>query len=416
MVKLLLLIGILLILAFFAGVEIAFVSANKLSIELKKKQGRRSGIILSQLLENPWHFVGSCILGYGIFLVIYGLLVSKLIEPFWQISGIHQLEGSYLIKSLTEIIIAVGLVLVFEFISRALFRSKSDGLLGFFAGTLQLIQGLLKPVVILFINIAMWVLKYLFNVKTEVNNRPFSRIDIEHYYQQTKDASEETQELNQELFENALSLPGIKIRNCLVPRTEVVAVPVDMPINEVRKKVVDTKLSRLIVYDGNIDTIVGYVHQLDLLKDSTDMGQILHPIPTVPETMGVTDLINKFSKEHKSIAWVVDEFGGTAGIVTMEDLLEEIFGEIRDEYDTEEMIDERVSETEFNFSGRLKINELKEKYRLDFPEEPDTLSGYIIKRYKKIPKEKDKIIIDDYRFEIIAMSDTRIEQVKLIML
>jgi putative hemolysin len=416
MLNLLLLLGILLILAFFAGVEIAFVSANKLSIELKKKQGRKSGIILSQLLDNPWHFVGSCILGYGILLVIYGLLVSKLIEPFWQISGIHQLEGSYLIKSITEIIVAVVLVLFFEFTSRALFRSKSDSFLAFFAGTLKFLQDILKPVVTLFIQISMWVLKYLFNVKTEVQNRPFSRIDIEHYYQQTKDASEETQELNQELFENALSLPGIKIRNCLVPRTEVIAVPLTMPVNEVRQKMVETKLSKLIVYDGNIDNIVGYIHQLDLLKNAGLLEELLHPIPTVPETMGVTDLIGKFSKEHKSIAWVVDEFGGTAGIVTMEDLLEEIFGEIRDEYDTEEMVDEKVSETEFNLSGRLKINELKEKYRLDFPDEPDTLSGFIIKRHKKIPREKEKIIVDDYRFEIIAMSDTRIEQVKLTIL
>jgi CBS domain containing-hemolysin-like protein len=179
---------------------------------------------------------------------------------------------------------------------------------------------------------------------------------------------------------------------------------------------IETRLSRLIVYEGNIDHILGYVHQLDLLKPESNLSQILHPIPTVPETMGVTDLIGKFSREHKSIAWVVDEFGGTAGVVTMEDLLEEIFGDIRDEYDIEEMVDEKISENEYMLSGRLKLDFIREKYDLLLPEESETLSGYIINRHKKIPREKDKIIIDNYRFEIIAMSDTKIEQVKLVIL
>jgi putative hemolysin len=416
MINFLMLIGILLLLAFFSGIEIAFVSANKLSIELKKKQGRKSGIILSNLLDNPWSFVGSCIVGYGFLLVIYGLLVSELIDPFWEFSGIHRLQGSYLIKSATEIIIAVGFVLLFEFLSRAVFRAKSDSILTFFAGVLKFLQSFFQPIVSSFVSFSIWILRYLFNLKIEPNNRPFSRIDIEHYYQQTKEASEDTQELNQELFENALGLPGIKIRNCLVPRTEVVAVPVTLSMDMVRKKMVETRLSRLIVYEGNIDSILGYVHQLDLLKNPSDLREVLHPIPTVPETMSVTDMIGKFSKEHKSIAWVVDEFGGTAGIVTMEDLLEEIFGDIRDEYDTEEVVDQKLSETEFMLSGRLKIDFLKEKYNLDLPEESETLSGYIIKRHKKIPREKEKIIIDDYRFEILAMSDTKIEQVKLVIL
>jgi CBS domain containing-hemolysin-like protein len=416
MINLLLLIGILLILAFFAGIEIAFVSINKLSVELKKKQGRKSGVILSNLLDNPWYFVGSCIIGYGFFLVIYGLLVSQLIEPFWEFSGIQRLQGSYFIKSVTEIILAVGFVLFFEFLSRSVFRAKGDSILSFFAGTLQFVQNILQPVVELFVSFSVWVLRYLFNVKIDSNSRPFSRIDIEHYYQQTKEANDDSQELNQELFENALGLPGIKVRNCLVPRTEVVALPLSSPMELVRKKMVETRLSRLIVYEGNIDSIVGYIHHLDLLKNAQELKDILHPIPTIPESMGVTDLINKFSKEHKSIAWVVDEFGGTAGIVTMEDLLEEIFGDIRDEYDFEEVVDEKISETEYMLSGRLKVDFLKEKYKLDLPNESDTLSGYIIKRHKKIPREKEKIIIDDYHFEILAMSDTKIEQVKLVVL
>jgi CBS domain containing-hemolysin-like protein len=342
--------------------------------------------------------------------------VSKLIEPIWQLSGISKLEGSYVIKSISEVIIAVGLVLFFEFLFRAIFRAKSDSLLGFFAGTLTFFISIINPVLKLFINISVWTLKYLFNIKMDSPNKPFSRIDIEHYYQQTKEANEDTQELNQELFENALGLPGIKIRNCLVPRTEVIAIPVTASMEAARKKMIETKLSRLIVYENTIDEIIGYVHQLDMLKETNDLRELLHPIPTVPETMSVTDMISKFSREHKSIAWVVDEYGGTAGIVTMEDLLEEIFGDIRDEYDTEEMVEEKISETEFMLSGRLKIDLLKEKYNLDFPDESETLSGFIINRHKRIPREKEKIIIDDYRFEIVAMSDTKIEQVKLTIL
>ncbi|HSK12637.1 MAG TPA: CNNM domain-containing protein, partial [Phnomibacter sp.] len=266
MVNLILLILILLILGFFAGIEIAFVSSNKLAIELKKKQGRRSGIILSRLFENPWQFIGSCIIGYGFFLVVYGLLVSKLIEPFWRFSGIQQLEGSYLIRSITEILIAVGFVLIFEFVFRAIFRAKGDEILAFFAAILSFLQGFLQPILHVFVGISVWILKYLFNMKIEGESRPFSRIDIEHFYQQTKEAGDDNQELNQELFENALGLPGIKVRNCLVPRTEVVALPVTSGMEEVRRKMIETRLSRIIVYDNTIDSIIGYVHQLDMLK------------------------------------------------------------------------------------------------------------------------------------------------------
>jgi CBS domain containing-hemolysin-like protein len=258
MINLLWLTAILLLMGFFAGIEIAFVSANKLSIELKKKQGRRSGQILSELLERPWGFVATCILGYGFFLVLYGLLISKLLAPLWNITGIQHLQGSYVIKSFIEIFVALILVLFFEFIFRAVFRAKSDRLLTFFAGTVHFLEGLLRPVIRLFINISVWILRYIFNIKIETAAKPFSRIDIEHYYQQSKEASEDAQELNQELFENALGLPGIKIRNCLVPRTEVVAIAVTAPIEDVRKKMIETRLSRLIVYEGNIATSAKY--------------------------------------------------------------------------------------------------------------------------------------------------------------
>ena len=220
--------------------------------------------------------------------------------------------------------------------------------------------------------------------------------------------------MNTELFENALELPKTKIRQCLVPRKEIVSVDASTTVEEVRQLFVETKLSKLVVYENNIDHIVGYVHQLDLFKNPDSLQAILLPIPAVPETMSATDLISKFTKEGKSIAWVVDEFGGTAGIVTMEDVLEEIFGEIHDEYDSEEFVEKQLAENEYIFSGRLELDYLANKYELSFPdEESETLSGYIINHHETIPRQKERIIIDDYEFDVLNVSDTRIETVKL---
>jgi CBS domain containing-hemolysin-like protein len=225
----------------------------------------------------------------------------------------------------------------------------------------------------------------------------------------------ESEDMNTELFENALELPKTKIRQCLVPRKEIIAIDSKSTIETARQKFVETKLSKLLVFENNIDHIIGYIHQLDLFKNPADLQAILLPIPAVPESMSASDLINKFTKERKSIAWVVDEFGGTAGIVTMEDLLEEIFGEIHDEYDMEEFVEKRLSENEYIFSGRLELDHLCSKYGLTFPEdeESETLSGYIINHHETIPQQKERIIIDDYEFDILNVGDTRIEMVKM---
>lgn len=206
----------------------------------------------------------------------------------------------------------------------------------------------------------------------------------------------------------------MKIRQCLVPRKEIIGIEIKATPEQARVKFMDTKLSKLIVYENNIDNIVGYIHQLDMFKQPQELQSILLPIPAVPESMSATDLIGKFTKDRKSIAWVVDEFGGTAGIVTMEDLLEEIFGEIHDEYDSEEFVEKRLAENEYIFSGRLELDYISEKYDLEFPpNESETLSGYIINHHETIPYQKERIIIDDFEFDILSVSDTRIEMVKL---
>ncbi len=406
----------LIFIGFFAGYEIAFISANRLSIELKKKQGRLSGILLSNFMHEPAKFIGSCLVGLNIFLVIYGLLFTEMINhaiwnPLYQ--KLH-IKNDY-VRLIFDTFLSAVIVLVFgEFIPKAIFKAKNDILLSVFAPVANLFHKLFTPFTNFFVSVSQWVLKYLFNINIRKTAEPFSLVDLEHFYKQTKDEEESNPDLNKELFENALSLPNVKIRQCLVPRTEIEAIDISATVAQLTEHFSNTKLSKLIIYQDNIDEIQGYVHQLDLFKKPATIKDILLPIPIVPETMSAADLINKFSKERKSIAWVVDEFGGTSGIVTMEDVLEEIFGEIHDEYDTEEFVEKQVTENEYIFSGRLELDFLNEKYALEFPEsESETLSGYIIQEHESIPQPKETIFIGNYRFDIINVTDKRIEMVKL---
>jgi putative hemolysin len=408
---------------FFSGVEIAFISANKLSIELSKKQGTYSGRIWGQFTENPTRFIGTILIAFNIVLVIYGLLIGELLSPIWQRieARLPTSAADYVkfIKLFVETIISTLIVLVVEFVSKAYFRARNNSILsnGIISYLVQFFYSMLSGIAAVFVNAAEWILKYIFNVKLNDKKEVFSKVDLEHFIQQNKAHNQdETSEINKELFENALSLSEIKLRECLVPRTEIISIEQNSTIEEVKNVFISTRLSKLVVYEENIDNITGYIHQLDLFKKPASVKEILLPIPTVPESMTATDLMNKFTKQRKTIAWVIDEFGGTAGIVTMEDLLEEIFGDIKDEYDdVDEFIDKQLSENEYIFSGRLELDYIAEKYNLVFSEEEDaeTLSGYIIQHNESIPKQKQRIIVGNYEFDILNVSDTRIESVKL---
>ncbi len=317
------------------------------------------------------------------------------------------------IRLLFDTVLASAIIIVVTFSFRSLFRVQNDVLLPFFAPMINFFYGMFYPIANFFVSVAEWILKYLFNVRIYDEKKAFSRIDLEEFIQQSRD-QEENNELNTELFEAALSLPNIKIRQCLVPRKEVICVDVNTVLEDLRQKFVETKLSKLIVYEGNIDSILGYVHHLALFGKPKDLRSILLPIPAVPESMGATDLISKFTQERKSIAWVVDEFGGTSGIITMEDLLEEIFGDIRDEYDEEEFVEKQIAEKEYIFSGRLELDHLNSKYGFGFPvDHSETLSGYIINHHGNIPRQRERIIIDDFEFEVLHVNETRIETVKV---
>jgi len=407
-----------LMIIFFEGIEIAFISANRITIELKKKQGLSSGIILAKFLEFPSRFMGSTLIGFNLFLVVFGLLVGETLSPLWEfLIKKASLPAAWvdMFRLLFETFVSTIFIIFFgELLPKALFRARSDSLLTFFAPVSSFFYKAFHPVISFFTKIAEWILKYVFNVRIDERKNLFSRTEVEHLFQETGDADETSQELNTNLFEAALSLPKVKVRECLVPRKEIEGIDIRLTIEDARRKFAETKLSKLVVYEVNIDHVKGYLHQLDLFRSAPSIQSILLPIPAVPESMSATDLISKFSRDRKSIAWVVDEFGGTAGIVTMEDLLEEIFGDIKDEYDTEEFEEKKLSSDEYIFSGRLELDYLVEKYGLEFPEnESETLSGFIINRHETIPRLKEHIIIDDYEFEILGVSDTRIEMVKI---
>ncbi len=414
----------LIFIGFLSGIEIAFISANKLSIELKKKQGTPSGKTWGNFSDHPTRFIGTILVGINFLLVIYGLLIGDMLFPVWEwIKKIMQgvLHPDYIdyVKLLVEVLLSTSIILFTELICKAYFRARSNEILDsdFISTITRFLYWLFSSFSTFFVSISEWMLKYIFNVKISNDKEAFSKIDLEQFIQQSRHIDdEENTKINKELFENALSLSDVKLRACLIPRKEIEGVETTKSIEDVRNKFIETKLSKILVYEQNIDNIVGYVHHLDLFKNPSTLQEIIHPIPAVPETMSASDLINKFSKERKSIAWVVDEFGGTAGIVTMEDLLEELFGEIEDEYDVpESFVDKQIAQNEYIFSGRLELDYVTQKYHIKFEgnEDAETLSGYIIQNHQSIPKQKERIIIGNFEFDILNVSDTRIETVKV---
>ena len=405
----------LLLIGFFAGIEVVFISANKLSIELRKKQGKYSGKTWSFFLESPSRFIVTILLISNVLLVLYAMFASSELSSVWQYWSI---ENQFLILSV-ETVVATAVLLFFVSVIKSILRANGNAVTAnnFITFCIKSCYSLFSWIAMYFIRATEWILKYLFNVKIQSATQSISRMDLDHYVQQLNmNDSDENLEMNNEIFENVLSLSETRVRECLIPRKEVVAVDINLTLAELKEKFIETKLSKLVVYENNVDNVQGYVHQLDLFKNPETLRSILLPIPVIPESMNASDLMNKFTKERKSIAWVIDEFGGTAGIVTMEDLLEEIFGDIYDEYDVQEdFVDKQIASKEFLLSGRLELDYLEEKYKLTFRknEESETLSGYIINLHESIPRERDRIIIDDYQFDILKVSQTRIDTVKL---
>ena len=395
--------------ALFSGSEIAFFSANRLSIELGKDNSR-AGKILSNFSRNTSDFIGTMLIGNNIALVVFGILMTRITTPL-----LVQFTESELLVLLAQTLISTLVILLFgEFVPKTLFRIQPLAILHFLAIPLQLMHILLYLPVKGTTFLARALLKAGF--KLELNETPtaFSKIDLQHFVEQNTREGDEMGGIDTELFENALYLREVKVRECMVPRPEVEAVSINHSIDELRAVFIESGYSRLPIYFKSLDNVLGYVNHFDLLNLPRNIGSILMTIPVVPETMTARDLLNVFRRQKKNIAQVVDEFGGTAGIVTMEDVLEELFGEIQDEHDEEDLLEKQLSSNEYMFSGRLEIDYLNEKYGFGIPEgEYETLAGYIVAETGDIPDMNQKISIGHIEFDILFASNKRIETVKV---
>ena len=400
--------------AFFSGMEIAFVSSNKLHIELMKKRGEFNARVLSYFLENPSRFIATMLVGNNIALVVYGIEMAKILEPHIE----NNITTNDSLMFLIQTAISTLIVLVTaEFIPKVFFSINANRFVRLFAVPAGLAYFSLYFFASLVVFFSNFVLKKIMRVKLLDQKRVFGRVDLRQYIEEhaTKVKDKNTLEPEIQIFQNALDFSKVKARGCMVPRNEIVAMNISEDINKLANKFVETGLSKILIYRDNIDQIIGYTHSYELFKKPTDIKSILLPVALVPETMTANDILNLFIKERKSIAVVIDEFGGTSGLLTIEDIIEEIFGEIEDEHDLTDYQEVQISDKEFIFSGRHEIDYLNEKYNFNIPESNDyeTLSGFIVNRCESIPKQNERIKAGSFVLEILKVDQTKVETVKL---
>ena len=395
--------------AFFSGMEIAFVSSNKLKLELDKKSNSFTSRIISVFTKEESRFIVNMLIGNNIALVIYGLLMADLLEENLQF-----LVTSTPLIFLLQTIISPLIILVFaEFIPKTIFRINSNNILKFFTLPLLLTYLLLYPFNLLMMMLSKWVLKGLFKVEIEEGQRLFDRVDLDAYLSMLK--TEEDDNMEVEMLQNALELPSIKARECMITRTEIVAVELDTSITKLKQKFIESKLSKILIFKNDIDNVIGYVHSLDLFRKPKTIKSILMPIPIVAETMVASELLELLIKKQRVVAVVVDEYGGTSGMVTVEDITEEIVGEIEDEHDAESLIDQKIDEKTFLFSARTEVDLINKKYNLNLPtsEEYETLAGLLLHFYEDIPDLEAIVKIDKFNFVIKEVNDRSIQLIQI---
>ncbi|MEZ5057338.1 MAG: hemolysin family protein [Saprospiraceae bacterium] len=408
-----LVVGILLSIvlsAIFSGSEIAFISANKLRVELKKKRGSKRGLILAKFFENPSDFLSTMLVGNNVALVIFTSLMTLVLNPYiapW-------VSGEYGLLLVNTLIITVVILILGEFLPKTFFRLFADDILFFLAYPLRILKFILAiPSWFMFKTSNFLLTKVLRTPMLEVEET-FTRLDLEDFIKSTRTDAEE--EIDTELFEKALNLHEVRVKECMVPRTEIIHIDISATVDELAAVFQETKMSRIIVVKDDIDNVIGYVHHQQMFKNPRSIKGILLEIEFVPEVMRVRDAMNTFIKNRLNVACVVDEFGGTAGLITLEDIVEEIFGEIDDEHDQEDLVEEQISDDEFLFSGRLEIDYINERYGLFLPEEGEysTLSGYLVMTMGDIPEENVEIILGEYKFILESVSNTKIETVRVL--
>jgi len=403
--------------ALFSGLEIAFVSANKLKIEIdKKNKATYSSRVLSRFLQMPSQFIGTMLIGNNISLVVYGLLMTELISHDFIVSSLH--INSYWIIILIQTFISTIIILVFaEFIPKVVFRKNPNSVLQSLALPIRFFYIILYPLIFIFTGLSEFVLKSIIGLKISEQKPAFTPVDLDYFIREFSPENEQENHLKKDirLFRNAMDFRNVKIRECMIPRTEIIAIEETGSMESIKEAFVNSGLSKILIYTGSVDNIIGYVHSYEMFGNPASISTVLKPIMFIPEAMQASDALTLFIKQRKNIAVVVDEFGGTSGLVTIEDIIEEIFGEINDEFDKASFFEKKTGENEYIFSGRLEIDYLNEKYHFGIPESEDynTLAGYIISHYESIPVQNEMISIDRFVFRILQVSEKKVEQVML---
>jgi len=410
--------------AFFSGMEIAFISSSSLFVELQKKKGGLNGRLISLFYNRRPYFLATTLVGNNTALVLYGIFMANKLDPIlenawmWLLPPIMMGGNTFDILVLTsQTLISTVLVLVAaEFIPKSIFMLNPNTLVKVFAVPIALIAGFLFPVVILIVWFSKFLIVNVFKLEYSDEKPVFGLTDLNNYLKSTliEDSENQSQEVDAKIFSNAVEFKTIKVRECMIPRTEIIGLDVNDPITELKDLLISTGYSKIIVYKENIDDVIGYCHSLELFKKPKDIKSILNPIIIVPETMSANELMIQFITERKSIALVVDEYGGTSGIVTIEDIIEEIFGEIQDEHDDEYLTEDEIDERNFVLSARHEIDYLNDKYNWGLPDgDYDTLGGLILEYNENIPSKNEVIEIEQFVFTILTLADNRIDQVQM---
>ncbi len=398
--------------ALFSGTEIAFLSANKLLIELKRKKGSRRGVIIGRFFEKPSDFLGSLLVGNNIALVVFSMLASVPLDAFL----VNQLgiQSEITILLVNTVLLTLVVLLFGEFLPKTLFRLYADEILLFLAYPLRVLYFLLAIPSWIVTRLSNAVLRYIFRTPVKESDDVFTRLDLENFIKSTRTESED--DIDTELFGKALNLREVRVKECMIPRPEIEGIDITATQQEIIDAFRQSNLSRLIVYEDDMDNVRGYIHHQQILQSKVSLKKAVMDLPFVPESMRVRDLMNSFIANRVNIACVVDEYGGTAGLITLEDILEEIFGEIEDEHDQEEYLEVQIGANEYLFSGRLEIAHLNEKFpALQLPlGEYHTLSGYLVMTTGNIPNQGDVIELGAYQFILELVSETKIDTVRVL--
>jgi CBS domain containing-hemolysin-like protein len=420
--SILIIVVTLILSAFFSGMEIAYVSSNKIHIEIEKKQNDFIAKILTKLTAKPSKFIATMLIGNNIALVVYGFLMGDLLVKWFQSLMPTQLSFlNYLLTDLsllTQTIISTLIILITaEFLPKVFFQIYANSFLKIFALPAYLFYQLVYYVTDFVIWISDNILKRFFKTEGDNVQLVLTKVELGNYISEQMESVEAHDEVDSEIqiFQNALEFSEVKAREVMVPRTEIVAVEVNESIKNINTIFTESGLSKILVYDESIDDILGYIHSFELFKKPKTIKSITLPVEFVPETMLVKDVLNVLTKKRKSIAVVIDEYGGTSGIMTIEDIVEELFGEIEDEHDTIALIEEKLDDFNYKFSARLEVDYINETYKLDLPEGEnyETIGGLIVDETEEIPKINDKIFIDNFVFTILEVSSTKIDVVAL---